>query len=486
MDMEFDPRQVNIYTVEELKGFLSSGKVQFVDLQKLSLNWQKQDELRKWMQELESKRQNEERDWQNSCSMNTIAAYKYYLSNYGDNAIHAFDANVKIQELNVVQQRLYEDLFEDMREDILKYKANVMNVLFGKMPPTDEMRAENSPIGRFLKADIKLTFDDLYRSGILPEGNRALEKAIFIDDFEVPQLPIEELGEVPTDRTDVYFLGCPASGKSCVLAGFLNYLHYAGEMEYLPLKNSAGIDGCRSYYNQLIKGVSEFKAPRSTGMDTVSFMQLNLGPKRDREITAMELSGEAFKSLSDANCTGQEVWENLGIGRCLKNNNPKTLFFLLDYSSIIGKNPRFSAVDQELILDNALDVFSHDGTGKHGERNCTMSKVKTVAVVITKSDLMDVECGRTLTSEERADIAFDYLQKRLANFMNNLGGICEKYGINANNKGHAFEPFVWTFSLGKFFLGNSVIFNPEDSKRISEFVVAATEKKRRGLFDFLG
>lgn len=484
--MEFDPRNVNMYSVEELKGFLSSGKVKFVDLQRLGLNWQKQDALRAWLEEIERKKQNEERDWQTACSMNTIPAYKYYLSTYGENAIHAFDAKVKIQELEAAHQHLYEDLFEDMRNDILKYKANVMGVLFGKMPPTDDMRNENSPIGRFLKADIKLTFDDLYRSGILPEGNRALEKAIFIDDFEVPQRSIEELGEVPTDRTDVYFLGCPGSGKSCVLAGFLNYLHYAGEMEYLPSKNADGVDGCRSYYNQLIKGVSEYKAPRSTGMDTVSFMQLNLGPKRDKEITAMELSGEAFRSLSEANCTGQEVWERLGVGRCLKNNNPKTLFFLLDYSSIIGKNQRFSAVDQELILDNALDVFSHDGTGKHGVKNCTMSKVKTVAVVITKSDLMDAECGRTLTPEERTDIAFDYLQKRFANFMNNLGEICRKYGINANNKGHAFEPFVWTFSLGRFFLGNSVIFEPEDSKRISEFVVAATETKRKGLFDFLG
>lgn len=484
--MEFDPRNVNMYSVDELKTFISNGIVQFVDLQKLGLNWQKQDEMRQWLQAIEEKKKAEERAWQSACSMNTIAAYKYYLSVYGETAVHAFDCNVRIQELEVAQQRIYEDLFEDMRSDILKYKANVMNVLFGKMPPTDEMRAENSAMGRFLKADIKLTFDDLYRSNILPQGNHALERAIFIDDFEVPQLPIEELGEVPTDRTDVYFLGCPGSGKSCVLAGFLNYLHYAGEMEYLPSKNAAGVDGCRTYYNQLIKGVSEYKAPRSTGTDTVSFMQLNLGPKRDREITAMELSGEAFKSLSDANCTGQEVWERLGIGRCLKNNNPKTLFFLLDYSSIIGKNPHFSAVDQELILDNALNVFSHDGTGKFGEKNCTMSKVKTVAIVITKSDLMDVEYGRTLTSEERADIAFDYLQQRFANFMNNLGDICKKYDINSNNKGHAGEPFVSTFSLGQFFLGNSVIFDPQDSKRIAEFVVAATEKRRRGFFDFLG
>ena len=483
--MEFDPKNVNQYSIDELMGFYDSGVATFTDFQRCGLRWDKQKEVQDQINERIAKEQQEENAWLSARENDTIQAYKFYLGTYGENAKHAFDAKLRIQQLIEGQQKIYVDLFRDMHENMMDYKANVMNVLFGKVPPTEEMCQENSPIGRFLKAKLELTFEDLYRSGILPEGNRALEKAIFKDDFEVPQLSIEELGEVPTDRTDVYFLGIPASGKSCVLAGFLNHLHYAGEMQYLPTKNNRGIDGCRPYYNALIKGLSEYKAPRSTGTDTVSFMQLNLGPKRDRAVTAMELSGEAFKNLSDANCTGQEVWEKLGVGRCLKNNNPKTLFFLLDYSSIIGKNPRFSAADQEEILGNALDVFSSDGTGRYGEKNCTMSKVKTVAIVITKSDLMDIEEDRPLTQEERADIAVRHLQERFRTFMNNLSDLCHKYDINSNNKGHTNEPFITTFSLGHFFLGNSVIFDKTDSKRIADFVVAATERNRRGLLDFL-
>lgn len=483
---DFNPRNVNVYSVDELMGFLNKNVVTFEILQKCGLKWDKQAEVKKLLDEITEKKQHEENDWQVSRNTDTITAYNFYLNTYGeDKAIHAYEAKMRIQELIGLQIRLYEDLFADMRVDMMKYKANVMQVLFGKIPATEEMRNDNSPIGRFLKADMKLTFDDLHKSGILPADNRELEKAIFKDDFEVPQLSIEELGEVPSDRNDVYFLGCPASGKSCVLAGFLNYLHFSGEMKYLPMMNAKGIDGCKPYYNALIRGISEFKAPRSTGTDTVSFMQLNLGPKRDREITAMELSGEAFKQLSDAHTLGRDIWAKLGVGRCLKNNTPKTLFFLLDYSSIIGKNPRFSDIEQAQILGNALDVFSSDGEGRYGEKGCTMSRVKTVAVVVTKSDLMDVEEGRPLTREERADIAFDYLKERFANFMNNLGELCRKYGINANNKGHAYEPFVTTFSLGQFFLGNSVIFDDTDSKRIADFVVAATDRHRRGFLDFL-
>ena len=481
--MEFDPRKVNAYSFEELMGFINRGEAEFADFQMAGLNWQMQSRIKELLQEMEAKKNREENDWRSTCGINTVSSYQFYLNTYGENAIHAFEAKMRIQELGQLQQQLYEDLFADMREDMLKYKSNVMQVLFGKFPATDEMRAENSPIGRFLKADMKLTFQDLYRSGILPEGNRALENAIFKDDFEVPQLKIEELGEIPTNRTDVYFLGCPASGKSCVLAGFLNHLHYAGEMKYIPQRNAQGIDGCRPYYNALIRGISEYKAPRSTGYDTFSFMQVDLGAKRDREVTVMELSGEAFNALSDANTSGREVWQKLGVGRCLKNDNPKTLFFLVDYSCVIGKNKMFTAAQQEEILDNALVVFGSDGNGgRYGEKNCTMSRVQNVAVIVTKSDLMDVEQGRPLTTEERMDIAYQHLENRFRNFMNNLTEMCEKYGINANSK-DPYKPYVFTFSLGQFYLGNSVIFDNTDSKRLAEFVVSATERHRKG---FLG
>lgn len=44
--MEFDPRKVNEYSIEELMSFIESGKVSFSDLQRCGLNWQKiKDEL---------------------------------------------------------------------------------------------------------------------------------------------------------------------------------------------------------------------------------------------------------------------------------------------------------------------------------------------------------------------------------------------------------------------------------------------------------
>lgn len=223
--------------------------------------------------------------------------------------------------------------------------------------------------------------------------------------------------------------------------------------------------------------------PRSTGIDTISFMQLDLGPKHDRKVTIVEHSSEAFRDLSKAYRDSPEVWERFSLGRYLKNNNSKMFFFLLDYSCIIGRNNWFSAFDQTELLSDALLVFSSDGSGKNYEKGCTMSKVKTIAVIVTKSVLMDNEAGRPLSQEERADIAMDHLKKSYANFMNNLSDLCRKFGINANHKGHAYEPLVITFSLGRFYIGNTVVFDETDTKRLAEFITTYAPKSRQwGLF----
>ena len=382
--------------------------------------------------------------------------------------------------------RLYEDLFADMRTGMLapypKYSSYLLQLLFGKVPSTKEMCDDDSPIGRFLKAGLTLTIEDLYRNGFLPEGNRALEEAIFNGCFEVPQCLMEELGECSSNRTDVYFLGVPAAGTSCIFAGLAKYFYDYG-IDCQPNYNNRGVDYCYQYYRSCVNGINSYKVPQSTGTDTISFMQLDLGTKQDSKVTIVEHSSEAFRALSRAYMDGPKVWERFDLGRYLNNNNTKMLFFLLDYSCIIGKNPRFSAADQAELLSDALLVFSNNGSGKHNEKDCTMSKVKTMAIIVTKSDLMDIEAGRPLSQEERADIAMGHLKKSYANFMNNLSDLCRKFGINANHKGHACEPIVITFSLGRFYIGNTVVFDETDTKRLAEFIMTYTPKSRRwGLF----
>lgn len=473
---EYNPQSINTYSIDELIGFLKSKNATFVDFQKAGLRYNTQDELKQIIQA-------DEIDWCGACSLNTIDGYEYYLANRGDRALHDFEARMNIKRLGDQNQQLFEDLYEDMRCDLKQYKASDMKYLFGITRPNEDMLNEDSPKGRFLKAGLKLTYQHLIAQGFIPEGNKILQKSILNEDFLLDQLNFRELGEFPADRTDIYFLGCPSSGKSCVLAGFLNYLRNSGKLEYIPQLNAQGQDRCKPYYDKLIEGLSVYKAPQSTSKETVSFLKINTGVNFDRKITTVELSGEAFEEMASSNMNGKEVWEKMGAAQCLQNNSRKTLFFLLDYSAIIGQNESYSEVKQALLLDNALIVFCNDGEGPDRTRNCTMSKVKTVAIIVTKSDLMDKQAGRPLTPKERTDIAFEYLNKKFKNFMNNLAMVCQKYGIN-DYKGSRYMPFVTTFSLGHFYVGNSVVYDETDSKNLAEFILACTDKDYKGLGQF--
>lgn len=470
---DFDPKSVNNYSIDELLGFLKLKKASIGDFQKAGLVYYTQDELKKIIQADES-------DWIGACSLNTIESYEYYLANRGNRALHEFEAKMKIKMLEDANRQLYEDLFDHMRQHVRQYKAPDMRVLFGLTNPTLAMMEEDSPKGRFLKAGLKLTNKQLIEQHFLPSDNIALQESILKEDFMLPQLEFNELGDFPVDRTDIYFLGCPSSGKTCALAGFLNYLREIGQLEYVPQFNNEGKDLCKAYYDNLIEGLSLYKAPQSTSKETVSFLKINTGQNRDRKITAVELSGEAFEEMAASNMNGREIWEKMGASQCLQNNSKKTLFFLLDYSTIIGQNDSYSEVKQALLLDNALNVFSNDGPGRDRTCDCTMSKVKTVAIIVTKSDLMDKQEGRPLTQNERSDIAFKYLNSRFKNFMNNLEAVCKQYGIN-DFKGSRYKPFVITFSLGQFYLGNSVVYDETDSKSLAEFILACTDREFKGL-----
>lgn len=367
------------------------------------------------------------------------------------------------------KERICEDLFADMIADIMKYKACVMNVLFGKMPSTEEMRNDDSPIGHFLNAGFTLTFEDIYKRGILPERNTIMEKAVFMDDFDVPQFTIDELGELPSGRTDVYFLGLPASGKTCLFTAVAKYFYDHG-IVYEPLYNNKGIDTCYDYYRRCIDGVNSYKAPRSTGTETLSYLMFTTNDRRQKKLTIVESSGEAIKMVAETSFGSTDTWKRSGLERCLKNKNSKALFFLVDYSCINGRNREFSCARQEKFLFNILENLSSDGFGKYGERGCTMSMTKTIAVIITKCDLMDDEKERSLSAEERMEIANNYLYGRFGHFMNKISELCKKYGINGNNR-NAYQPFVITFSIGRFYLGNSVVYDETDPARLANFLL---------------
>lgn len=376
------------------------------------------------------------------------------------------------------RQYLIERILADMRVHRSTYDSALMRQLFGSAPVQHDMLYQDSDVGQLLRKGYHMTFDDLYRGGILPKDVPGLREAVLKDDTSMPLMELLGYGEPALGRTDVYFLGLPGSGRSSILSGMLMYIKESGGGMYLPRTNVDYSRRGEFYYQNMVEGLGEFKVPRATVDHSVVVIPFNIGEKHKRKVTFVEYGGNALIRMSKANQDDPEAWEKEKLCRCLRNDNPKTLFFVLSYDMISNENPYFSEPHQAEIIENVLLALDSNGEGKNGERKCTMSKVHTVAIVFSKSDMMNVgDVGKAKLRMKRREIAIDYLNSRFKLFMNSLNDICEKYGINRENY---FKPYVLTFTLGDFYVGNSVVYDLIDAECLYNLLSNTTRKN--GLF----
>lgn len=287
--------------------------------------------------------------------------------------------------------------------------------------------------------------------------------------FDPKHISDYSIGCLPKGRTDLLFLGMQGSGKSGMIGSVLRYMTDAGLLRYVPL---AGADHSQPYHYDLMDTLDAGKATPATPSDALVPMQFDIGRRFKKPITVVDYSGKVLKLFSEAESVGAEAWNNT-LGYCMKSDNPKTLLFLFDYSIISGRNPIFSAIDQEQVLDNILYIISSNGTGRYGDKGCTMEKVRNAAVIVTKSDLMETDLGCPLTHDEKVNYAFEYLKSRCSSFMNHLGDLCHKFDINANIKSHPHQVWITTFSLGR-----PASVGEADARRIADFIEAVTAKRR--------
>lgn len=491
--MEFDALAINGYTLEQLIGFYKEEGITYEEMCNAGLNWETRKKLKAEIEKKEEEKRKEEADWQSAKKMNTIVGYKFYIRKY-PSGLHVFEAETKIAEIEDFLEGLTNELLKDMKANPWNYNANTMQKLFNgigdeererlrKQIDNDDEAGDKLPdiATKFVWHGNTITYQLLREHNIVPEN--LSQQEICAPDYAVPQRNIAELGDFPKDRTDMYFLGVPRSGKSSVMAGLIYSLYKDGVAEYIP-QLIEGKDRCEEYYKKLIQAVECKKPPVSTAEDTISFLKLNLKKdNRTNKVTIVEISGEAVREMSDKHSdNARKAWKELGAVQCLTNNNRKVLFFVLDYSIIrrgVRKDTgKWTPLAQVQTLESALRVFCTDGEGAIDEKKgfnkgCTMSKVDTVAIIVTKSDLMDEN-----TVNGRLDRAFKYLNSNFKAFMNNLCGKCRELGINKANK---YQPYVMTFSLGKFYVGNSVIYDGEDSARIATFISCATAGEKEGI-----
>lgn len=496
-------KKLDLFSADELMMFIGSGVCTFEDMQRCGLNFRKQEELRERLQLWEI----ENSFWKNACAKNTAASYReyqaafpnglmyneassriseldetevwntarqshtislyeHYLSLY-PNGIYKVEAESYIRELMEKMSSMKRDLLADMRYNPMKYAPNMMQRLFKGMSNSDPSSVDNLEsddiLARYITMGCTISYQELVDEGIIPPT--ITEKELMTPEFHVPQT--KNFNDFPLDRTDIYFLGVPRSGKSSVLAGLFNAMTTRGNWRYVPNINEEGVDNSISYFNGLVRSVATKKPPVPTARDTINYINIDVpnavGTKRTAHLNFVEISGECFRNLADSLGESRDVWKTLGASQVIANQNRKVLFFLLDYNTILGNQYGVTSYDQQEALNNALIILSNDGPNrKNPTKGCTMSKVESVGVIMTKADLMPAD-----TKEERLEIAMNYLSENFSAFMTRLGDVCRDFSINRKEN---YKPYIFTFSLGDFFIGNTLIYNHNNSMELASYI----------------
>ena len=477
---EFDPFKVNTYTINQILDYIISGKCSKEDIYSCGFAANKRPELEKRLAEYNERILKDEEAWKRACGLDTVRAYKSYLliyDKFGEGEYrgkHVADAEARMAELKVVEDELRTELFNAMQQKPWLFNAETICALIDGVNDPDvlsQLKKQHDVASKFISMGLTISFDDIVNRGIVP-ANWTIDD-ITGQDMAVPQRNIRDLGDFPSEkRTDIYFVGIPRGGKSSVLAGILSYLNNTGTAVYQPHYNHEGRDLVKPYYNGLVEATSRGKYPVSTAGDSMCFMKLNINARgKEKLVTFVEISGEAFRVAAESGYAGAQAWkaaEN-GAEKCLQCANRKLLVFIVDYATTRGVRSDWTDLKQAQVLDSTIDVLTSDGTGPYRSRGCTFSKVDTVAVIVTKSDLM----GKGLSEDDKLNIAMNYLGSKFAAFMAKLVAKCRDFGINAPNN---YVPYILTFSLGELKIGNTYVYDPADSATLVDFIYTVTRK----------
>ena len=397
---------------------------------------------------------------------------------------HAHEANQALSELNEWEEvKRSDDLFlvDDYRDNHPSSPfINEVNGLFYRLRDELLVKMKENPseydkefVLKLINADIftkwQLEDEDLITEDswrILTEVDRSLFPDIQLFFNEDPDIETEE------GCTDVYLFGTPGTGKTCLLMGLTGA---NGQGYTLNMKVQGG-----PYAAALQEYVSAGLTPGSTFGNFVTSINGEVIEQTKRNnyiyhrINLIEMSGEEFALRIADN---KEVsLSNMGTGatNLLSNNNRKVFFIIVDATKDQVKieyndafaNPRKKYLSQLTILNKFVSLFELAANQE------IMKKVDAIHFVVTKADVLG--CDRN----EREMKARELLLNKYSAPVEQLKKYCRK--TKRINYSKNYRPYVYAFSLGKFYLGDIFSFDKNDSLSIIDVIreVTAGEKEK--------
>ena len=226
-----------------------------------------------------------------------------------------------------------------------------------------------------------------------------------------------DLPPLEKNRTDIYFLGQPGSGKSCILAS----LFFHANQEGLIIDNNLNPKG-NQYRFQLAEEIEFGVLPDSTLADVekgVNYMPVDLAESIDEKgninnihpLNFVEMSGELFDKAHEEGAGGK----NIGAKGYLSNNNKKLIFFVIDYDQHKQRQEgKIASSAQSSKFQNVLSYLDDSGI---------LKRTDGIYILISKADLFPSGVNRT-------DYAEEFLKNNYRGFYNNCKILKNKHKDN--------------------------------------------------------
>ena len=324
------------------------------------------------------------------------------------------------------------------------------------------------------------TVDELISEGVMTENvwhtlNNIDVKNDLPDIYEAMQ---NSEAECPEGSTDVYFLGLPSTGKTCLLQGLL-----CTSSLLLDMMSSGGpyAEALRQYsdYGMVLPCTpDDFVTTLKTTIITGGHTPI------EHNVNFVEMSGNHFLDMVKENGEHPKKEDNGDIAHLFHNDNRKVFFLIIDptinevrfnrecdeYDEQTGEKIhklKYAVVNQKILMQKIVNIFQDPANSD------IMRKVDSIHIIITKADTL----GERLQRREKA---LDYFNNHYAmNIVPPLTEVCRDYNINCNSN---FRPKLFTFSLGKFYVGGLYEYDPIDSELLINTITAIVPPYRKETF----
>lgn len=413
--------------------------------------------------------------WANTKAVMMVHSLNRYLNDWptghhAEEAARALNSYGEWEEVKRSGDIFLVDDYKDNHPD--SPFVNDINALYYKLRDEELAKMKENPseyskddVERLIAADI-FTKWQLEDEGLITDESwemLQLDRDLFpnIQDYMIEDPYIE----APSGCTDIYFFGTPGTGKTCLLMGLTGA---NGQGYTLNMKMQGG-----SYAAALQEYVNAGLTPGSTFGKFVTtingqVLEQDKGKVINHRINLVEMSGEEFALRIADNREVSLANMGTGVTNLLQNSNRKVFFIIVDSSkdkvkveyieqvkdaegNVIDERIRKKYISQLSILQKFISLFELP------ENQEVMKRVDAIHFVVTKADML----GDFDVRKERAR---DLLLNSYSGPVEQLKNYCRQ--TKRINYSTGYRPQVFTFSLGRFFLGDVFSFDKAETIQI--------------------